>query len=110
MQGITNAIIYLPRHATTDGSFAKLCLAHIERHGYRLISVVREWRAALGMVRSGSATVIVFARPEHFEPDFEPRVEFVGEETTDLVRLGATRPRNERQAGDPRSRRPRITN
>jgi len=110
VQGITNAIIYLPRHATTDGSFAKLCLAHIERHGYRLISVVREWRAALGMVRSGSATVIVFARPEHFEPDFEPRVEFVGEETTDLVRLGATRPRNERQAGDPRSRRPRITN
>lgn len=111
VQAITNAIIYLPAHAEPDSIFARLCLAHIERHGYHLISIVREWGAALGMIRSRSASVIVFARPEHFEPDFEPRVEFVGEETTDLVRLGTTRPRNERHSeGDSRSRRPRPTN
>lgn len=112
MQSIINAIIYLPKHISLDSMFARQALAHIERRGYQLYSVVHEWRDALRLTRAGTASVIVFARPEHFEPDFNPRVEFVGEETTDLVRLGVTKPRNERQseAGDSRSRRPRFTN
>lgn len=109
MHEIVNAIIYLPRHIPLDSTFARQALIHIERRGYQLNCIVHEWRDALRLTRAGTASVVVFARPEHFEPDFQPRCEFVGEETQDLTRLGAAvRPRNER--GDDRSRRPRITN
>ena len=110
MQTLINAIIYLPRHIPIDGMLAQQALAHIERRGYQLFSIVHEWRDALLLVRAGVASVIVFARPEHFEPDFDPRIEFVGETTADLTRQGAViRNRNERDGGDGRHRRPRIT-
>jgi hypothetical protein len=111
VQEIVNAIIYLPSHVKVDSAFAQQCLLHIERRGYQLSSIVHEWKAALRLTRTGAASVIVFARPEHFDPDFEPRIEFVGETTQDLTRYGVTRdhrPRNER--GDSRGRRPRPTN
>lgn len=109
MHEIINAIIYLPRHIPLDSMFARQALAHIERRGYQLYSIVHEWGDALRLTRDGSASVVVFARAEHFEPDFDPRIEFVGEETQDLTRIGKVQPRTER-TGDSRSRRPRITN
>lgn len=108
MQPVINAIIYLPRHIQLDSLLALQALMHIERRGYQLHSIVHEWHVALHLTRSGAVSVIVFARPEHFEPCFSPRIEFVGEETQDLTRIGAVRPCGER-TGDGRSRRPRIT-
>lgn len=108
MHEIVNAIIYLPRHIPVDSMFARQALAHIERRGYQLYSVVHDWRDALRLTRTGVASVVVFARAEHFEPDFEPRVEFVGEDTQNLARAGAAQARHGR-TGDSRSRRPRIT-
>ena len=111
MHEIVNAIIYLPRHISLDSMFAMQALAHIERRGYQLHSVVHRWCDAIRLTRTGAASVVVFARAEHYEPDFQPRIEFVGEDTIDLTRHGAVRPRSDRrEAGDSRSRRPRITN
>lgn len=111
MHEIVNAIIYLPHDIPLDSPLAQQALAHIERRGYQLYSIVHQWCDALRLTRSGAATVIVFARPEHFEPTFTPRIEFVGEDTQNLVRHGATRDRNERrEGGGGRHRRPRITN
>lgn len=110
MHQVINAIIFLPVHVGMASPLAQQALAHIERRGYELYGVVHEWADALRLTRTGAASVIVFARPEHFEPDFDPRIEFVGETTIDLTRHGAARLRSERRTGDPRSRRPRATN
>lgn len=114
MQAIVKALIYLPEHLSATGLLAQQARIHIEHRGYRLLGFVHEWPQALGLLRARAATVIVFARPEHFEPTFEPRIEFVGEDTQNLTRYGTpppTRHRNERHSeGDSRSRRPRPTN
>jgi len=113
VQAIVKALIYLPEHISATGILAQQARAHIEFRGYRLLGFVHTWPEALNLVRTRFASVIVFARAEHFEPTFEPRIEFVGENTIDLTQFGApARPRNERhsETGDSRSRRPRPTN
>lgn len=113
MQAIVKALIYLPDHISATGILAQQARTHIENRGYRLLGFVHTWPEALALVRTRFASVIVFARAEHFEATFEPRIEFVGENTIDLTRYGvpSTRPRNERHSeGDSRSRRPRPTN
>lgn len=108
---IINAIILLPVGAAIDGSFARQCVTHIERHGYRLAAVLTDWATALTMIRSKEAEVVVLAQREHFEPDWSPRIEFVGADTRELIRNGRISPRIE-QSGDEddsRRRRPRPT-
>lgn len=104
---LINAIIMLPVGAAIDGLYARQCIRHVEKHGYRLAGILlHDWSSALTMLRSEEAEVIVMARAEHFDPDWTPRVEFVGPDTRDLSRYA--KPRNE-GTGDSRSRRPRIT-
>lgn len=106
---IVNAIILLPASVAIDGAYARQCVTHIERRGYELVGILNDWATALVMLRSNEAEVVVFARQEHFEPDWSPRIEFVGADTRELVRTGHTRPRNERRTNsdDSRNRRPR---
>lgn len=106
---MTKAIIFLPPGQPYDGTYAKQCLVHIERRAYLLHSIVNQWDAALSMVRAGFAHVIVFARLDHLSNEWEPRIEFVGDETVELTRAAAAiKPRNERhEPGDTRTRRPR---
>jgi hypothetical protein len=105
---IVKAVILLPIGAAIDGSFARQCITHIERHGYRLAAVLTDWAAALTMLRSKEAEVVVLARREHFEPDWTPRIEFVGADTQELIRAGRVSRRIERSANadDSRNRRP----
>lgn len=109
MHQIINAVIYLPPAVALDSMWARQCLAHIERRGYHLLSVVSVWADALTMTRGGQAQVIVFARQDHLTEDFCPRIEFVGDETVDLCQFGTVQPRGAKpgEAGDVRSRRPR---
>lgn len=105
---IIKAIILLPVGAAIDGSFARQCLAHIERRGYRLAGVLTDWAAALTMTRSREAEVVVIAQRDHFESDWTPRIEFVGADTRELLRNGRISDHIE-QSGDPddsRNRRP----
>jgi len=112
VQAIVKALIYLPQHISATSILAQQARAHIEYRGYRLLGFVHSWEDTLSLLRARTATVIVFARAEHFEASFEPRIEFVGEDTINLMERGAPRkPRNERHSeGDSRNRRPRPTN
>lgn len=106
---ITHAIMLLPAGVAVDSVYAMHCLMHIERRGYELVGIVHDWPTAVAQVRADEAEVVVFAREEHFEPDWTPRVEFVGEETRDLPLFDAiSKPRNERAepGGEGRHRRP----
>lgn len=82
-----NAIALVP-----DGPidvYLNQCIAHCSHRGYAFVGLVRNWSAALDMLRPGLATVVVFARPEHLDPDREPRVEVCGETTQQLFRQSA---------------------
>jgi hypothetical protein len=102
------AIIFLPASFALDSLFARQCMEHVSRRGYKLLTIVQQWPVVEQLLRDGRAQVVVFASQDHWSDDWSPRVEFVGEDTVDLVRLGRSRPRNDRRAGDDRSRRPRI--
>jgi hypothetical protein len=73
------AIIYV--HAPGQARrWAALCLAHVERCGYELVSLVddpdgHKWPDVVGMVRDGRAEVIVIAGREQLPEDRVPRVE-----------------------------------
>jgi hypothetical protein len=73
---IVHALIYLPPGHTIDSHFAQICLAHIEDHGYKLAAVVHSYTDVMRAFATGLATVAVFARREHWDPEWEPRVEF----------------------------------
>lgn len=102
---IVNALIMLPVGAAIDGVYARQCLRHIERRGYELAGIVHDWSTALTKLRADEAEVVVFARLEHFEPDWTPRIEYVGDETRDLAK--PVRPPRNEGPGDGRHRRPR---
>jgi len=110
MLNAVNAIIYLPIGIALDSVYSRQCMQHVVRRGYELLTIVQQWSAVEQLLKAGRAQVVVFASRDHWSDDFSPRIEFVGEDTVDLVRIGRSRPRNERRTGDDRSRRPgRIT-
>lgn len=83
---LLHAIIYIPAHLPVDGIYTRQALDHIQRRGYQFRTIVQDWAQAIKLTRNGSAQVIVFARHEHFEADFVPRIEFVGQTTQDIPR------------------------
>jgi hypothetical protein len=99
---VVSAVAFVPPGIPLDGTAFKECLAHIENRGYKLFSVLRDWEAALSVLRNHSAQVIVFAQQDHFNEHWEPRIEFVGEDTRRLVAGKPPRPTN---AGPRRPRR-----
>jgi len=110
ISALIKSIMLLPVGAAIDSTRAQLCLLHIERRGYQLVGIVHDWAAALLTVRAHEAEVIVFADPADFQPDWTPRVEYVGDETQDLVRYGRIFNRNESPSADLRRRRPGPVN
>jgi hypothetical protein len=104
---IVNAIILLPVGAAIDGTRAKLGLLHGERRGYKLVGIVHDWETALIKTRAKEAEVVIIPDPNDFQPDWTPRIEYVGDETQDLARYGHIRHRNDGPDGGGRHRRPR---
>jgi hypothetical protein len=79
MSHLTNvvyALMFLPRGAPIDGHLAKICLDHIERHGYQLAGIIHTYAEFISAYTAGVATVAVMARREHWDPMWEPRLEF----------------------------------
>jgi hypothetical protein len=62
------------------------CIAHCAHRGYVFAGLARDWPAALDMLKAHLASVVVFARQEHLDPQREPRVEVCGETTQALFR------------------------
>jgi 2,4-dienoyl-CoA reductase-like NADH-dependent reductase (Old Yellow Enzyme family) len=57
------------------------CTAFCQTQNYHIEGLIRDgdWNAAVSMIHEGLADIIVMARPDHFDPDWKPRVEFVSE-------------------------------
>lgn len=105
---MTDAIILLPPGDPIDGEFAQQCMAHIgRRRDYRLYTILDNWADVMQVLATRPATVVVAARPEHLDPDRQPRMEFVGEETRRLFRREVAAA-NPGRRYDGRHRRPRI--
>jgi hypothetical protein len=103
------AILFVPAGVALDSIYVREGMEHLARHGYNLLTFASDWAVVLQLIALGRADVVVFARKEHRDPDWTPRVEYVGEETQEIIRLGRSRPRNQRsEEGDGRNRRPRI--
>lgn len=107
---MTSAILFVPQGIALDSIYVREGMEHIARHGYELLTLANDWNVVLQLMGLGRVEVVVFARKEHRHPDWTPRVEYVGEETQELVRLGRHRPRNDgpSKTGDGRHRRPRL--
>lgn len=95
---MTSAVVFVPS-GPIDDVFVNQGIAHCTRRDYKVAGLVRgNWPAALAMIAAGLASVIVFARREHRDEKWEPRVEYCGEDTQALFRrapgpdLAPTRP------------------
>jgi hypothetical protein len=78
---IINAVILVSE--ADPLAFIAQCTAYCHDQGYRIAGVVEDnWGAAVGMLSAGLANVIVMGKPEHFDPAWEPRVEFASEAGT----------------------------
>jgi hypothetical protein len=106
VSALVNAVILLPVGAAIDGIRARLGLLHGERRGYKLVGIVHDWETALIKTRAKEAQVVIIPDPADFDPNWTPRVEYVGDETQELARYGRIRNRNDGPGGDSRSRRP----
>jgi hypothetical protein len=79
-----NAIIVLPPRTLITSHYGQQCLTHIQNRGYHLLTVTHAWQDVLAVMGAHLADVAVFARREHMDPSWAPRVEFVGQTTRDL--------------------------
>lgn len=76
------AVIFVP--ATSGATqFAAACLDYCKSRGYQVLGVVTgDGDALFDMLRARQANVVVMARPEHRDPAWEPRLEFVSNAAT----------------------------
>lgn len=73
---MTIAVIFVP--AAHVAIYAAQCLDYCAARGYEVAGVVAgDWAAAAAMLIHRTAGIIVVARPDHLDPDREPRVEVV---------------------------------
>jgi hypothetical protein len=86
---VTIAVIFIPA-VHQFATYADQCLAYCAHRGYEVAGVVTgDWAAAAAMLIGRTAGVLVVARPDHLDPDREPRIEVVDQGTSH-----ATPPRN----------------
>lgn len=111
MHSNETAAIYVPAGDPLDGKYAKEGILHVNRRGYQMSTIVRDWDTVVDLVKNRTVNVIVFARRDHMRPEWSPRVEYVGEETQRIVRDLPTdgKPRNDKGWGLRGKRRPSPT-
>lgn len=79
---MTNAFIYIPAalHVVTSSvlvaTFGAQCQAYCEARGYDVAGLINgQWSDVLEVVAPRRAGVVVVARPDHLDPNREPRIE-----------------------------------
>lgn len=103
---VIQAVIFLPADLALDGIYVKQCLEHLDRRGYRLATIAREWHVVERLLRLGMAEVVIFARRSHIEPTWTPRFEIVGDTTREIA--AGRKPRNDLPRAAGRNQRPRL--
>lgn len=77
---MTIAVIFVPAVATY-ATHAAHCFMHCAAQGYHVLGVPipGDWASAAKALMTGTATVLVVARPDHLDPRREPRIEIAGQ-------------------------------
>lgn len=71
------AVIFVPA-AVHVATYATQCLDYCAARGYEVAGVVTcDWAAAAAMLIARRAGILVVARPDHLDPNREPRTEVV---------------------------------
>jgi hypothetical protein len=71
---MTTAVVFVPY--TDSVQYASQCLTYCAIKGYDVAGVVTgNWPAVAAMLLDGIAGVVVVARPEHVDPQRQPRLE-----------------------------------
>jgi hypothetical protein len=86
---MVDAIVYVPPDLADDGYYAEKGQDYILRKRYGFAGVYRSWSTVTQIVRSGAASLVVYARRTHWDPvrhrvPEEASVEFADEETRPL--------------------------
>lgn len=72
---MTVAVIYIPA-AHHLANYADQCFAYCLVRGYAVTGVITtNWADVMAVMGAKAAQVIVVARPDHLDPDREPRIE-----------------------------------
>jgi hypothetical protein len=73
------AVVFVP-HVDALAPFATTCIEHCVKRGYEVVGVVTgDWHAAMDMLFTETANVLVVARAEHIR-QLEPRIEVVSQD------------------------------
>lgn len=92
---VINAVIFVPE--AEHLVYIAQCTEYCQNQGYQIAGVIRDdWRATVAMLSTGLATIIIMARPDHFDPAWEPRVEFVSDAAAPQP-AGGGRPASQRR-------------
>lgn len=81
-QQLLHAIAYLPPGVPIGGPLAAVCRNYAERQGYALTGVAHTYEDILAMFAAGSIQIAIFARREHWNPLWLPRIEFATNDAT----------------------------
>jgi len=82
---VTNAVIYIPA-AQHLANYADQCIAYCVVKGYEVTGVITtDWVDVMAVMAARAAQVIVVARPDHLDPDREPRIEVVDQGASHAV-------------------------
>ncbi|MEU8181227.1 hypothetical protein AB0B85_00795 [Micromonospora sp. NPDC049044] len=70
------AVIWVPATVEPSEPAVTRCLAHLDRHSYRLAGIVRApWETVEQTMIDGDVDVVVIADLAHLPPDRSPRIE-----------------------------------
>jgi hypothetical protein len=81
---VTTAIVYIPPGIEHDFQYAREGIDHLERRGCRFGGIFRSMDNVRQALRNG-ASIVVFARQSHWDPDMRVPAEIVGDETRRLA-------------------------
>lgn len=83
---MTSAVIYVPIAILAANAYVKFlaaCHEHCVVHGYEVIGVARTWDEVTEALASHEHPgVVVVARPDHLDPNREPRLEVADQGST----------------------------
>ncbi len=80
MADALRAVIYIPPDGREVDNWILRGIEYVERHGYQLTSIVRDWDNISAMIVTRDVDVVVAISEDHPPADRIPRVEYVDEE------------------------------
>lgn len=95
---MTTAVIFVP-HDDHIAIHVSQCLAYCAAKEYEVTGISTDWASVVATLTSRAAGVVVVARPDHLDPQREPRIEVIDQQASHAVpprTAGTVAPRQRR--------------